>query len=69
MKPQRPEFLTTFQPTRFGDWVVKLSYTKGEDPLFLLLAYHIVTLELVIKTFESEMEVIHFVSFLGEKYE
>jgi hypothetical protein len=61
--------LTTFHPTRFGNWIVKLSYTKVyNDPQFILIAQNIHDDEVIAKFFSSEMQVVNFVNFLGEKY-
>lgn len=60
--------LVTFQATLFGSWVVKLSYNQ-DDELFLLIAHNVHNKKVLIQTFSTEMEVISFVDFLGEKYE
>lgn len=62
--------LTTFEPTKFGHWTVKLSYTKeNDDPQFVIVASNTVDGSIIIKQFRDELEVIKFVNFLGEKYE
>jgi hypothetical protein len=60
--------LVTFQPTRFGNWVVKLSFNQ-DDQLFLVVAYNVMNDSTAIRSFHGEMDVIKFVNFLGEKYE
>jgi len=65
--PTLMEF-TSFEPTQFGSWLVKLSYTKEFDPAsFVLVAHNLRNSETIIKAFVYETEVIDFVNFLGEK--
>lgn len=60
--------LITFEHARFGDWIVKLSYNQNWDT-FLIIASNKLKSECIVKLFTSEIEVVNFVSFLGEKYE
>jgi len=58
--------LSAFNPTKFGNWIVQLSYSR-DYATFLLFAFHIHNQDTIFRMFYSEMEVVNFVSFLGEK--
>jgi hypothetical protein len=60
--------LSSFRLTKFGDWVVKLSYSRA-DATFLVFAFGVNKDDFIFRMFYNEMDVINFVSFLGEKYE
>ena len=58
--------LWSSEPTRFGDWAVKLSlWCEREN--FIVVAKHVHTREVIIKNFIRESDVVDFVNFLGEK--
>ena len=65
--PNQP-ILVTFQPTRFGNWLTKLSYDPNHGG-FILVVFNLYNKDCMVRTFVDEMEVIKFVTFLGEKYE
>jgi len=58
--------IVTFHPTRFGNWIVKLSYCQEYDT-FLMVAHNPINDNTMVKAFTTEVEVISFVSLLGEK--
>jgi len=60
--------LVGFQTTRFGKWKVQLSFNQDEQ-LFLVVALNTINDNVIVRSFHGEMDVIKFVSFLGEKYE
>lgn len=60
--------LVRFQTTRFGKWKVQLSFNQDEQ-LFLVVALNTLNDNVIVRSFQGEMDVIKFVSFLGEKYE
>jgi hypothetical protein len=60
--------LSFFEPTKFGNWVVKLSYSRG-DATFLVFAVNVNKEDFIFKMFYNELDVIDFVSFLGDKNE
>lgn len=60
--------IVSFETTRFGEWVVKLSYIQAEDT-FVVVAYHPYNFEAKVKFFQHELQVVKFVNSLGEKYE
>lgn len=60
--------LVSFANTRFGDWIVKLSYIREEES-FVLVAFHLYTFDVQVKAFQKELEVVNFVNYLGERYE
>ena len=74
MAPTRMR-ITSFQPVRFGNWTTKLSYTCDDESLFhddasfLVVAINEISGEVILRAFNTEPEVIKFVSFLGDKNE
>jgi hypothetical protein len=62
------DLMTSFEPTRFGSWIVKLSYIRDESS-FVAVMFHLYNFEVMVKAFKDEIEVVNFVTNLGEKYE
>lgn len=60
--------LITFIPTRFGKWTVKLSYAQQYDQ-FVVVAYDNPDRPSIVRSFDSEIEVVKFVTFLGDQHE
>jgi hypothetical protein len=60
--------LSSFQPRKFGSWEVKFSYSR-DHATFLVFAVGVNKDDFIFRMFYTELDVINFVSFLGEKYE
>lgn len=62
--------LWSSEPTLLGDWCIKLSLWSELDN-FVIVAKHVYTDEVIVKSFIGERDVVNFVNFffLGENYE
>jgi len=60
--------LTSFEPTRFGDWIVKLSRIRSRSS-FIVVMFHLYDYSVDVRHFDDEVDVVNFVTTLGEKYE